>query len=211
RRIAETGQMLLDVMAANDQSLPPLSPDTVAYKAARGVRLFHAAVRHWILSDPEKEWDADRLGVPINQEDLLGTLAAVTVVMIESLEKMGVSVDERQRDAYVHLWLVVGHLMGIDYQLVLPRDFPSDEQPLFYSDVRRLRGEILRRSAGESSGGRILMRALLEAMDRSMPPLFKDLPRALTRHLIGGGDAAMLHAPQGGVVSVPVRGRPPPR
>ena len=204
RRIAETGQMLLDVMAANDQSLPPLSPDTVAYKAARGVRLFHAAVRHWILSDPEKEWDADRLGVPINQEDLLGTLAAFTVVMIESLEKMGVSVDEGQRDAYVHLWLVVGHLMGIDYQLVLPRDFPSDEQPLFYSDVRRLRGEILRRSAGESSDGRILMRALLEAMDRSMPPLFKDLPRALTRHLIGGSYADMLDVPKAGLMGVAV-------
>jgi hypothetical protein len=192
RRIAETGQMLLDVMAAKDASLPPLSGDTFAYKAARGVRLFHAAVRYWILNDPATKWDVERLGVPINQEDLLGTLAAFTVVVVESLEKMGVSVDDEERDAYLHLWLVVGHLMGIDYELLLPRDFPADEQPLVYGDVRRLRDEILRRNAGESREGPILMSALADAMARSMPPPLKTLPRALTRHLIGTEYADLL-------------------
>ena len=204
RRIAETGQMLLDVMAANDESLPPLSPDTYAYKAARGVRLFHAAVRYWVLNDPERTWDVEQLGVPINQEDLLGTLAAFTVVMIESLEKMGVSVHERQRDAYLHLWLVVGHLMGIDYELVLPRGFPGDEQPLEYADVQRLRNEILRRNAGESPEGRTLMSALVQAMERSMPRPVKALPRALTRHLIGGRFADMLDVPRAGLMDVAV-------
>ena len=204
RRIAETGQMLLDVMASIDQSLPPLSPDTFAYKAARGVRLFHAAVRHWILNDPKKKWDMQRLGVPINQEDLLGTLAAFTVVMIESLEKMGVSVGEKERDAYLHLWLVVGHFMGIDYELLLPQGFPADEQPLGYADVRRLRNEILRRNADESPEGRTLMSALLDATERSMPPPFKALPRALTRHLIGSSYADMLGVPRAGVMDVAV-------
>jgi len=204
RRIAETGQMLLDVMASKDESLPPLSPDTFAYKAARGVRLFHAAVRHWILNDPEQKWDVQRLGVPINQEDLLGTLAAFTVVMIESLEKMGVSVGEKERDAYLHLWLVVGHFMGIDYELLLPQGFPADEEPLGYADVRRLRNEILRRNADESPEGRTLMSALLDATERSMPPPFKALPRALTRHLIGSGYADMLAVPRAGVMDLAV-------
>lgn len=204
RRIAETGQMLLDVMAAQDESLPPLSPDTFAYKAARGVRLFHAAVRYWMLNDPEKKWDVKLLGVPINQEDLLGTLAAFTVVVIESLEKMGVSVDERQRDAYLHLWLVVGHFMGIDYELLLPSGFPADEQPLAYADVRRLRDEIFRRNAAESPEGRILMRALIDAMERSMPPLLKELPRALTRYLIGTEYADMLDVPSTSLMNVAV-------
>jgi len=48
------------------------------------------------------------------------------------------------------------------------------------------------------------MRALLEAMDRSMPPLFKDLPRALTRHLIGGSYADMLDVPKAGLMGVAV-------
>ena len=204
RRIAETGQMLLDVMASRDEALPPLSPDTFAYKAARGVRLFHAAVRHWILNDPEKKWDVEHLGVPINQEDLLGTLAAFTVVMIESLEKMGVSVDKVERDAYLHLWLVVGHLMGIDYELLLPRGFPTDEQPLLYADVQRLRNEIVRRNAGESQEGRTLMKALLDATERSMPPLLKDLPGALTRHLIGDTYADMLNLPGGSLMNLGV-------
>lgn len=204
RRIAETGQMLLDVMAAKDESLPPLSPDTFAYRAARGVRLFHAAVRYWILTDPEKKWDAEHLGVPINQEDLLGTLAAFTVVMIESLEKMGVSVGDGERDAYLHLWLVVGHLMGIDYELLLPRGFPPDEQPLVYADMRWLGDKILRRNAGESPEGQTLMRALQTATERSMPPLFKDLPRALTRHLIGSRYADLLGLPRAGLMNLAV-------
>jgi hypothetical protein len=204
RRIAETGQMLLDVMASNDASMPPLSPDTFAFKAARGVRLFHAAVRYWILNDPEEKWDVDRLGVPINQEDLLGTLAAFTVAMIDSIEKMGVSVDERPRDAYLHLWLVVGHLMGIDYELLLPRGFPADEQPLAYADVRRLQSEIMRRNAGASPEGPTLMSALLDAMERSMPFPFKELPRALTRHLIGSRYADMLQVPRAGLMDLAV-------
>jgi hypothetical protein len=82
RRLAETGQMLLDAMASDDSSKPPLDPDTRAYQAARGIRLFHGAVRHLILTDPGVNWHTKTQGIPINQEDLVGTLSVFTVAVI---------------------------------------------------------------------------------------------------------------------------------
>src|SRR5260370_23956225 len=90
----------------------------------------------------------------------------------------------------------MGHVMGRHRALVVPQGFPPDEQPLEYADVQRLRNEILRRNAGESPEGRTLTSALVQAMERSMPGPFKALPRALTRHLIGGRFADMLDVPR---------------
>ena len=68
-------------MRTTNVTTPPFGPDTYAYRAPHGVRLFHAAVRHMLRNDPT--YDRAALGEPINQEDLLGTLLAFTVVVID--------------------------------------------------------------------------------------------------------------------------------
>ena len=101
RRLAQTGEMLLDVMGANDAAdAAPFGSDTHSFHAPHGVRLFHAAVRYMLRHDPT--FDAAGLGEPINQEDLLGTLTAFTVVVLDSLERFGIPVSDDDRDAYVH-------------------------------------------------------------------------------------------------------------
>lgn len=200
RRIAETGQMLLDIMTAED-SIEPLSQGTRAYGAARGVRFFHAAVRHMILNDPEVHWNTNELGVPINQEDLLGTLAVFTIVVIESLDKVGVSYSPSDREGYFHLWLAIGQLMGIDYDRFRHDDEirPECEPPLTYDEMRALCEEILRRNAGPSVEGKKLMAALLEESKDSMPFFLKGVPAAATRHLIGDESAEWLGVPRAGL------------
>ena len=118
------------------------------------VRGFHAAIRKMLEGrEPWKtEWtvpmtprnDGARPGdgkpeVPINQEDLLGTLTTFTVVVIESLEKMGVTVSDEHRDGYLHTWLVVGHLLGIDYDRLRSRPFNRDLEPLTYFEMQLVR------------------------------------------------------------------------
>jgi hypothetical protein len=202
RRLAETGEMLLDAMASDDSSKPPLAPDTRAYNAARGVRLFHGAIRHMIRSDPVVNWHEQRLGVPINQEDLLGTLTVFTVAVIESLDQMGVTCEVQDRDDYFHLWLVIGELLGIDFKRFFREGAaPSDdEQPLSYADMQLIARVILGRNAASSPEGRELMTSLLKVSEGSMPPMLKGLPRALTRHLIGDQYAHMLGIPRAGVL-----------
>jgi hypothetical protein len=200
RRLGETGQMLLDAMASDDSSKPPLDKDTLAYGAALGVRLFHGAVRRTILTDPAVVWQKGDLGVPINQEDLVGTLVVFTVVVIESLDQMGVTVTVQDRDAYLHLWLVIGHLLGIDYDRLYRQPPPSTQQPLTYAEMQLLARVIFDRNAEASPSGQKLMAALLEVSDGSMPFFLKGLPAALTRRLIGDQAAAMLGVPTGGVM-----------
>jgi hypothetical protein len=202
RRLAETGQMLLDAMASDDSSKPPLDPDTRAYRAARGVRLFHGAVRNMIRNDPVVNWHEQRLGVPINQEDLLGTLTVFTVAVIEALDQMGVTVEVKDRDDYFHLWLVIGDLLGVDYKRFFRRgaEPPDDEQPLSYADMQLIARVILGRNEASSPEGRELMAALLRVSEGSMPVVLKGMPRALTRQLIGDPYAELLGIPRAGVL-----------
>jgi ER-bound oxygenase mpaB/B'/Rubber oxygenase, catalytic domain len=198
RRLAETGQMLLDAMASDDSSKPPLDPDTRAYQAARGIRLFHGAVRHLILTDPGVNWHTKTQGIPINQEDLVGTLSVFTVAVIASLDEMGVTCTVEDRDAFFHLWLVIGHLLGINYDGLYRQPPLTAEPPLTYAEMQLLARVILERNADSSPGGRELMAALLDVSERSMPPFLKDLPRTVTRRLIGNKDADMLGVPRAG-------------
>jgi hypothetical protein len=201
RRISETGQMLLDVMAAEpeDQRAPPFAPNTHGYRAARGVRLFHAAVRHSLMTDPKVRWDEPELGVPINQEDLLGTLLVFTVWVLRSLEKLGVRYAEEDRNAYVHLWLVVGSLLGVDYErLYTDGAVPVDRDPLTYEEMNLLAEEILVRNAEKSDDGEALTAALLEVSHDAMPWGLRGVPPALVRRLIGPRYSDMLGVPGAG-------------
>jgi ER-bound oxygenase mpaB/B'/Rubber oxygenase, catalytic domain len=213
RRIAQTGMMLLAAMASDDPGELPLRPNTAAYKAAHGVRLFHGAVRCTILNTPELHWDQDELGVPVNQEDLIGTLAVFTEVVIASLDKMGVTCKVHHRDAYFHLWLVIGYLLGIDYDgLLRPqrhRHRPEGEPPLTYAEMQVLARAVFDRNAEPSPDGQELTAALLNATEGSLPFFLKDLPRALIRRLIGDESADTLGVPPPGVMRLVVAGLRP--
>ena len=154
RRIAETGRLLLDVMTPDDDGL---SPGTRGYRSALTVRGFHAAIRK-LLADQEP-WRTEWKETPINQEDLLGTLATFTVIVIEALETMGIVVSEAEREAYLHTWLVVGHLLGIDYSLLRRGTFKKTLEPLTYFEMQLVSDSIFRRQATPSPSGQILTRA----------------------------------------------------
>ncbi len=57
-------------------------------------------------------------GVPINQEDLLGTLGTFTVTTFEVMEKLGVPWNDEAELAYLMLWDRVGELLGIGTEAV---------------------------------------------------------------------------------------------
>jgi hypothetical protein len=206
RRIAQTGEMLLDVMGANDPpGSVPFAPDTASFRAPHGVRLFHAAVRHMLAHDPA--YDREQLGEPINQEDLLGTLLTFSVVVLDALQRFGVPLDERDRDGYTRLWLTAGYLLGIDPDLLRSREHDGDV-PLTYDELVTLRDLIMQRHAGASDAGQALMAALLEEQTASLPLLLRGLPRATTRYLIGPTNATHLAIPNAGVTGLLLRPLP---
>ena len=138
RRYVETGQMIIDAMTPG-----ALVPGHAGYRTVRHVRLMHAAVRHVLLHADEidgareagiEPWDHS-FGVPINQEDLLGCLLSFSVVGIESLDRSGVRLSPDEREAYVHVWNLVGHQLGIADGL-LPLDWADSK--LLWERVKKL-------------------------------------------------------------------------
>jgi hypothetical protein len=90
RRIAETAQLILDVMEPGG-----LGFGGRGIRDAQKVRLMHAAVRrlcsrseHWNTS-----WDT-----PINQEDLAGGLCTFSIVPLEALQQLGTTVSDDEAD-----------------------------------------------------------------------------------------------------------------
>lgn len=181
RRVYETAQLLLDVMSPGG-----LDPETGAgYEDIRRVRLMHAAVRYLILNDPEvpktdvpgrfPSWCLAS-GVPINQEDLFGTLMTFTATVFESLDRLGVVFSEEEAGSYLHTWCVVGHLLGLRADLL----------PLTLADAREITAAIRRRQTRPSEDGVKLSRALVGAMRDTVRfrPL-RPLPASMVRWTVG--------------------------
>src|SRR6266545_2125710 len=118
RRVAETGQMLVDVMGLRDTE--SLKPGGTGYTTAIGVRVLHSGVRALILDgardegrNVDEEWNVEEYGPPANQELLLATLFDFSVVIWAAMTRMGVELSADDREANLYTWSVFGHLMGL--------------------------------------------------------------------------------------------------
>src|ERR1700761_4553906 len=184
RRVMETGQFLID--AAN---VGGLNDDGKGRRTIQRVRLMHAAVRHLIKARNEVTpgmWHPD-WGIPINQEDLAGTRMSFSYVFSEPMRRLGVRVPAKDVDAYLHLWNVIGHLLGVRDELLV-----HDA-----ADATALVATIRRRQFAASPEGQEMTRALLNLMDQLTPVHRLDgtIP-PLIRHLIGDETADLLLVPK---------------
>lgn len=169
RRLFETAQMIIDVMSPGG-----LGPTGRGLRTVQKVRLMHAAIRHLIQHDAAAPWPLDDYGLPINQEDLLGTLMTFSWLIVSGLARLGVPLTPTEAQAYTAAWLHVGALMGIEPALL----------PATVAETERLTDTIERRQVAASPEGRDMTRALLGMMSDNLPPRLGDLPPALLREFL---------------------------
>lgn len=174
RRVAETGQFLLDVMSPGN-----LNPGGKGIQAIQKVRLIHASIRHFM---PAQQWNTATQGVPINQEDMAQTLMTFSITPIDALAQFNVPESEERLAAYLYTWNAIGTVLGIQTEL-LPDDLPS---------ARQLLNIILDRQEQESEAGKLLTRALIDFAEKTLPADFERAPQLLMQHMIGHRRAAML-------------------
>jgi hypothetical protein len=169
KRLFETTQMVIDVMTPGG-----LEPGGRGVRTAQKVRLMHAMVRHLIQNDQKEPWP-EELGVPINQEDLAGTLMTFVWGTLDGLEKLGVRPSARAKEHYLAAWRFVGRLMGLEEALI----------PSTMAEVEHLKQRIQARQVRASEEGRVLTKALLDMMERNseIAPL-KAMPAILMRHFL---------------------------
>jgi squalene cyclase len=114
RRILETAQFIFDVMEPG-----AFTGSGRGIRTTQKIRLLHTAIRHFTLRDAS--WDLEAWGVPINQEDMAGTVMTFSAVILDVIDAMGDKVDPDDAEAYLHLWCCVGHLLGLEPSL-MPHD-----------------------------------------------------------------------------------------
>jgi hypothetical protein len=168
RRIFETTQMVMDVMAEGG-----LGPGGRGVRTAQKVRLMHAAVRHLLTHDPQQPWDAS-LGVPINQEDEAGTLMTFSYLVLDGLDRLGLKRSDEDREAYFHSWMVVGRLLGVCDELI----------PANVAEGKALTEIIHQRQVGPSPEGQQLTAALVEGFQGIMPGPLKGVPASLVHFFL---------------------------
>ncbi|MDW3192596.1 MAG: oxygenase MpaB family protein [Cytophagales bacterium] len=107
KRLEETGEFLFAVGSKN-----AFTHEGFGLLQCMKVRLLHAGARFYAKVDGE---------VSVNQEDLLGTNLAFSLITIRGLQKVGVEMSADEKYAYIYLWNCVGLLLGINSTL-LPSD-----------------------------------------------------------------------------------------
>lgn len=176
RRVNETAQFVLEVLAEDG-----FEPSGKALRSIGKVRLMHAAVRSHLAGKLAED------EVPINQEDMLGTLFTFSLVVVRSARLLGVDMSDGEADDYFHLWRAVGSMLGIEDRLL----------PANYDDALALGRRIAARQFGPSEDGRALTADLLAGIERHVSGMTW-LPRQLMRYLVGDEIADHIGLPTDG-------------
>jgi len=186
RRVLETTQMVVDVLSPGG-----LEPAGRGVRAAQKVRLMHAAVRHLIRHDPSAPWDSALLGVPVNQEDLAGTLMTFAYIVLAGLERLGLPVSAAEREAYFHCWMAIGRMMGVREDLI----------PANVSEGRELAWQIFNTQGQSTPQGKELAKDLIVGYQQLLPRFLDGMPASMMHFflekelLTGRNIAAMLDVP----------------
>lgn len=178
-RLADTALFLMDVM--EEDAFHAGGP---GFTAINQVRLRHALARHYIRRHPAFQ---DLAEVPVNQEDMAGTNLAFSYIVLGGLRRLGMRTGLQNRESFLHLWSVIGRLMGLREELL-----PYNLRAACWLE-RRIR----ERQFGVSAEGRALMASLLEHFQAVIPNrMTRLLLPQLCRHLLGKELTAILGLPE---------------
>ena len=179
KRMAETGQFTVHLMQPNAfESGGRFIP------AAQKVRLLHASIRHHLKR--ENQWDTTALGTPICQEDMIGGQMFFSLLVLDSLHRLGIHMSTEGADAYYYAWRVVGAMLGVDQDVV----------PKTLGEARAFLDLYMIRHMGPSTEGAHLTRQLIDLYEEVVPGTFFDpIVSALIRYLIGDTCADWLNVP----------------
>jgi hypothetical protein len=89
-----------------------MRPGGVGRRSAVFVRTLHSMIRHTLL--PHPEWDREKLGMPISQFAMTGTLLLSSFAPGQQLKLLGYLPSDADIEAMMHHWRYVGYLMGVE-------------------------------------------------------------------------------------------------
>lgn len=186
RRLAETARFVAAVSEPGG-----LRRRDAGFAITLKVRLMHAQVRRLLLASDR--WDAAAWSAPINQHDMLATIFLFSQVFLDGLRLLGLRIDRGEGDDFIHLWRVIGWLIGVDDDLL-----PDDE-----ATARAASETIYLTQGPPDADARALVAALLNApaqtahtpAEQRRARTRMHITRQLCRHLLGNPLADSLAVP----------------
>lgn len=181
-RLIETAQFVFNIMEPD--SLEPKGKGIVSIQK---VRLMHTATRRLIIADRDDPWDQDELGLPICQEDLLGTLMSFTTLVFDCMEKLNIKFSAEEAEDYYYIWRMIAEMLGIQKELI----------PETLNEARQMMSFIAKRQFGPSAEGIIMTRTLIKMFDELIPGHIADGHlHEFMRHLVGDEIADWMEIPR---------------
>ena len=188
RRVLETSRMVTEVLAPEG-----LASSGRGIRTIQKVRLMHGGIRQMILDDTENPWDP-ALGVPINQEDLAGTLMTFSFIVLSGLEQLGIEVDADDAAGYVQTWSAIGRLMGVDDDLI----------PETVAEAEQLTRIIRKRQIDGSPEGVALTHALIDGYADWLVKIPASAPASMIHFFLD--DDVLMHQNVAAMLQVPRAG-----
>jgi ER-bound oxygenase mpaB/B'/Rubber oxygenase, catalytic domain len=174
KRLQETGMFLKAVMNYDNWNNGNI------FAICLKVRLLHAAIRYF--TNQSGRWNL-AWGYPINQEDMLGTNLAFSLIVLKGLQKLGYKIDETYETAYLETWNLIGSLLGVETE-ILPKNY------LYAIKTDKL---ISDRQFRQSDEGQVLTASLMNAVRQIAPnENIGNLLQEQSRFLLGEKYAEML-------------------
>lgn len=178
RRLLETGQFIFNVCAKfafNERGR--------GFISVQKVRLMHASIRTIAL---KHGFDTSIYDHPINQEDLVGTLLTFSTIILQGLEQSGLDLKQSDKEAYMHLWKVVGSMMGVQDELLV-------EDP---QEGKEFMDTILQHQQASSEDGITLTASCIEFLQFHLKrKVLQDEPARFMRFFMGDEASDLLAIP----------------
>jgi hypothetical protein len=153
-RLTETAQFVFNIMEKDG-----LEPTGKGIRSIQKVRLMHTATRRLIVDDKIDPWNLEELGLPVCQEDLLGTLMSFTTLVFDCMDKLQLTYTPEAAEDYFYIWRVIAEMLGIRPDLI----------PHNVSEAKQMMQFISSRQFGPSDEGRIMTKALMDMFERVIP------------------------------------------
>ncbi|MFE5338314.1 oxygenase MpaB family protein [Isoptericola sp. NPDC056573] len=180
-RIAKTAKLGYDIGAHH-----AYRPDGKMIVTCVKTRLVHAAVRHLLPQSPHWSAVADER-VPISQFDIMVTWHSLASSVWQKLVEWRVPISSAEADAYLHLWQVTGHMLG-----VLDEYIPSS-----WDEALAQREQVLVPLLARTDEGVLIADKLVklgENLDFTL--VTKPAFEAVTRYMLGDRVTDMLELPR---------------
>jgi hypothetical protein len=179
RRLSETSQFVMNMMGCQAFGSGGTFVPTI-----QKTRLIHAAVRHFITRSGR--WDVEADGVPVCQQDMVGSLLIFSVQVVDGMRRLGISVTEAEAEDYYYVWRVTGAMLGI----------PAEALPETLAEARALNTTLVETSYGPSPEGIQLTAHLLDLYEKLFPgKVFDGLVAALVRQVVDERVADWMQVP----------------